>query len=315
MNIVQPMAGRVALALLLGFLAGGCTSVPDTANRLVAVQSYDLPGTLNADAVIGVVERSFARALVAPPRVIEGSVPSPLPSLPAPFTWETRRVRLDRLGIVSIPRIGCPRHMAIIHGFASIPADDNALHSVTGCIQLYTGGYRVQIIENIVAQRQDREPIGAGLRHDAVNDVVTRIARMLVEQVSEARLAHASVVQESDLSSLQRSATASFDQELLPRHVAASVPTPSDPPIVDRGSHPDGDGWQVFPLVCLAPKRESALIRSQPEGGRVVKILDPGSILAVPEPIDSNFFHVRTAGGSSGWVNRSDVRRLPCPIG
>jgi hypothetical protein len=44
-------------------------------------------------------------------------------------------------------------------------------------------------------------------------------------------------------------------------------------------------------------------------------MLEQGSLMAVVEPVDDAYFHVKTTEGLAGWINRSDVRRLPCPIG
>ena len=70
----------------------------------------------------------------------------------------------------------------------------------------------------------------------------------------------------------------------------------------------------ALPLVCLAP-RASAPIRSQRGAGKIVGMLEPGSVVAVMEPADPSYFWVNTEERHTGWVDQGDVKRLRCPVG
>jgi hypothetical protein len=77
----------------------------------------------------------------------------------------------------------------------------------------------------------------------------------------------------------------------------------------------DQDVVTTSPLVCLAPRYEVVAVRTQHGGGKVIQVIEQGSLMAVAESVDAAYFRVKTEEGQAGWVNRSDVRRLPCPIG
>ena len=301
---------RFLLVLFLSWFTPGCASIPGTGASSVAFQSYDVPGKLDSNAVIRAVERSFIHTLGTLPRVIEGSVPSSLPDTPANFAVEDRRVRLDRLGVVSIPHVVCPLSMATMHGFIANTPEAPGLHSYTGCIQLYAGGYRIHIVDSmIVPGSQTALTPSQETEVNFGEELVARIAQALVEQISEARLVLVSRTQGSARPLIQTPGTVSMN----------SAPSLGEVQEVQTVSPPGGDqeqgGSPSFPLVCLAPKHESATVRSQPGAGRVVRMLQPGSVVAVAEAVDATYFRVEPEEGTTGWVNRSDVKRLPCPIG
>ncbi len=282
---------HVLCALIMSLFFTGCGSISGTHSRTIVSQSYDLPSTLEANAVIRAVERAFARNLAMPPRIVEGSVSTPLPPVPARFRVENRQMYLDRLGLVSAPRVNCPESMAVVHAFVVEAGGSSSLQSYTACIQLYAGGYRV----SLVAGRMVLEGLGdvAGPTDlEQKSGPLSRIAQALRDQFSEMQLVPDSQVPESV-------------------DVASLAPSAEQSDVI----HSARDAVSTFPLVCLVPSRESASVKSARGDGHVIKILDARSIMAVPEPIDPAYYRVNTEDGMAGWVNRSDVRRLPCPIG
>src|SRR5512143_1984876 len=123
--ITRPLPSRwYSLILCWALLAGGCVSIPETVpvtgDSPVVFQSYDLPDTFNFNTVIQAVEMAFAHTLATTPWIVEGSVLSPLPARPVPFTVEERRVHLERLGVVTIHEIGCPGFLVSVFAFFSV---------------------------------------------------------------------------------------------------------------------------------------------------------------------------------------------------
>ncbi|MDF0644768.1 MAG: hypothetical protein P0111_12095 [Nitrospira sp.] len=301
---------HVVFALFMTLFVTGCASTPGTTPRAVLSQSYDLPATLEANAVIRAVERAFARTLAKSPRIAEGSVPSPLPAKPAPFTIENRQVRLDRLGVVNVPQVNCPESMAVVHALATEAGGSSGLGKYTACIQLYAEGYRIALIA-----------AGMGLeRHDRYDGVVgpmesepksgaallLRLAQALREQISEVRPVDEPRASES---------TGRADRKPATGEQVASLALPVERSAATSSVHREEDAVSTLPLVCLAPRHEAAPVRSARGDGHVITMFDAGSVMAVAEPVDAAYFRVETEAGLAGWVNHADVRRLPCPVG
>jgi hypothetical protein len=297
----------------MSLLATGCTLLPKAQPRDIISQSYDLPGALEANAVIGAVERAFVRTLAMPPRIIEGSVPSPLPTVPAQFMVEDRHVHLDRLGVVSMPEVVCPGSMAIVRAVVADRSESSGPHSYTGCIQSYAGGYRVHIVDSamMVLERRDGFAGPMGADPTSYPDIVSRLARALVEQVSDARPVTDMSAIEAVVPVQQTSTKASMDHASLTGKREESLASP----LGTSMAHRENNAVSILPLVCLAPRHESAPVRTARGEGHVITLLDRDSIKAVAEPVDASYFLVETEAGTTGWVNGSDVRRLPCPIG
>lgn len=299
---VPAVLPRLVLMLSLGLLTTGCATLagpPEGAS--VAFQSYDLPGTLDSNAVIQAVARAFTQALGTQPRVREGSVPPRLPAEPARFSVKQHSLRLPRLGVAWIPRVVCPQYMAVVEAVVADAGEGFTPHRYTGCIQAYAGRYSVQLVDGRMAlegRSSDRLP--------ASSDALSRIGRSILEQVAGARLRERG-----------RQPAASEDREQPTTPTATSLQAASGERPLSVTTTTDGPNSSVpsSPLVCLAPRHESATVRAQPGAGPVVAVLVADSLTAVAEPVDASYVRVETEQGVAGWVNRSDVRRLPCPIG
>ena len=284
-----------SIALLLGFtlVATSCMSLTTVNAPTQMSQFYDLPKDLDANEVIQAVERSFAQALLTAPRTVEGAIPSPLPAHPLRFTLHSRAAYLDHLGNVLIPSVTCPQHLAVISAWPENPNGRKDFHHYTACIQPYAEGYRVTIISSApYAPHPFRsEPSG---EDDAAP--ITRIAKVLLTEIGSMQ-DHGVLGQEPVGSHTGRDTF----EVLLPEHHSTAL----------RPQHAP----TALPLVCLAPKDHAAMLQSQPGGGRVLGTVEMGSVLAVAEPLDTSYFKVETERGSAGWISRSEVTRLPCPLG
>ena len=289
-----------ACALLPGTVIS-CASITDVSmsrptSSSVVFQTYDLPATLESNAVIEAAERSFTRALSVPPRTTEGSVSSPLPAAAPSFAIEDRRVELDRLGIVTMPTVVCPHSLALLQGFAQ-NAQGSLPFRYTGCIQFYAGGYRVHFIASAMLSGEDRK--------QEMTDVLERLGGDFAEQFAETGVASVSGSTGSTPPVAAAIQTASAAGLSLPRDtgVGAELVTSKDP------------GVAASPLVCLSASKAPAPIRSERGGGRIVGELEPGSVVAVMEPADPSYFWVQTEEQHTGWVDHVDVKRLRCPVG
>ena len=316
--ITRPLSRHCfSLILFLALLSGGCAAISVSGESPVVVQSYDLPDSLEVNTVIHAVELAFNHTLGTTPWIVEGSVPSPLPSRPAPFTVGERRVHFERLGVATIHEVGCPGSLASVHSWKPDRSQSSTLHRYTGCIQLYAGAYRVQLIDSrLILKRSHGLTESAETRPKSYPNLLPRLAQAFIEQVTEAR-----EVTSSDTGELFASHRQIHEKTIM-------VPDPSDrelapfvpmlPENSEAGSSMGNlvlDAVTTFPLVCLAPRHETAVVRKQIGAGQVIQVLEKGSLTVGAESVESAHFHVKTAEGLEGWVNRSDVRRLPCPIG
>lgn len=307
-SVVSP---RLVLMLSLSLLTTGCATLTGSEGASVAFQSYDLPGTLDSNVVIQAVARAFTQALGTQPQVREGSVPSRLPAEPARFSVTQRRLRLHHLGVARIPRVVCPQYMAVVEAVVADASEGFTPHRYTGCIQAYADHYSVQLVDGRMALEGR-----SGDRPSASSDALSRIGRSILEQVTGSRLRERGRQAAAAEDSAQPSAPMATALQAASGERPLSARGGSDSSVAEGAvEQREGPAVLSFPLVCLAPRHESATVRAQPGAGPVVAVLVADSLTAVAEPVDASYVRVETERGVAGWVNRSDVRRLPCPIG
>jgi len=288
----------ITLLLGLAFAATSCMSLATVSAPTQMSQFYDLPKDLDPNEVIHAVERSFAHVLLTAPRTMEGAIPNPLPVRPLQFTQHARAVYLDHLGSVLIPSVTCPQHLAVISAWPEHPDDRQSFYHYTACIQPYAEGYRVTIISNTPYAPHPFQSEPSGEDDTAP---IARIANVLLTEIGSTQ-DHGVLGQEPGISHTgQDTFQVHHENVLLPERHAAALGPLNVP--------------ATLPLVCLAPKNHAAMLQSQPGGGRVLGTVEMGSVLAVAEPLDASYFKVETARGSAGWISRSEVTRLPCPVG
>lgn len=305
------------LSLSGALLTGGCVSISVTGGSPVVVKSYDLPNTLDVHEVIHAVELAFTQTIGRTPWIVEGSVLSPLPARPAPFTVAERRVHFERLGVATIHEVGCPGSLASVHAWVPDRSESLSPHRYAGCIQLYAGAYRVHLIESSLVLQSNH-----GLTESVESwpkshpNLLSRLAQAFLEQVTEAREvtnAHAPELFPSDQQTREK---ASLGSSASAGERVPFPPTGSEKSVSGSALRERSQGIATAsPLVCLAPKYDAAAVMTQHGAGRVVQVLERGSLMVVAESIDAAYFRVKTREGLAGWIDRADVRRLPCPIG
>jgi hypothetical protein len=67
-------------------------------------------------------------------------------------------------------------------------------------------------------------------------------------------------------------------------------------------------------LICYAPTTTGVSVRDNPDSDTVVGTLDMELIVHEEDPSTYLFLHITTREGRAGWVKRTDVRWIPCPI-
>ena len=289
-----------SIALLgLTLVATSCMSLTAVSSPTHMSQSYNLPKDLDANAVIQSVEQSFMQVLSTAPRIVEGAVPSPLPARPLRLTLDSRTARLDHLGSVLIPNVACPQYLAVISAWPANLDSRGSVHHYTACIQPYAEGYRVTII---VSTPYVQHPFLSEPIAEDDNALVSRMAKVLLTEASLAQSHVAAALEPAISHATEQDAFRAHHENVLPpkRHSAALRPLHAP---------------AATPLVCLAPKDHAAMLQSRPGGGRVIGTVEMGSVMAVAESLDTSYFKVETERGSAGWISRSDVTRLPCPVG
>jgi hypothetical protein len=289
----------IVLLLALPLVATSCLSLAGGDAPTHVSHFYDVPKDLDANAVIQAVEHSFTQALSTAPRIVEGAVPNPLPDRPLPFTLNSRTASLDHLGSVLIPSVTCPQHLATISAWPANPDSLGRVYHYTACIQPYAEGYRVTIIVSIPYVQH---PFLSESTRKEDDTPVSRIAKVLLTEISLVQGHVASTIEPAISHAPGQDAVQTHQEHALlsERHSAAVRPLHAP---------------AAMPLVCLAPKNHAATLQSQPGGGRVIGTVEMGSVMAVAEPLDTSYFKVETERGSAGWISRSEVTRLPCPVG
>lgn len=308
----------VLLNLAGASLSFGCVALPGRGPATEAVpvvaHAYDVPDTVEMTTVVHAVEQAFAQTLATRPWTVEGSVRAPLPTRPAPFAVTARRMPLERLGVVTIPEVGCPDSLATVHAWVADRAESSVPHRYTGCIQLYAGAYRVQLIDSeLVLNSRSGVTGSADARLKVRSHRLARLAQAFLERVTDAR-----EVTDSD-----PTASGSADEPVSEQSAggfasAAGTSRPSfsaGPEPAAASAFRSGSGRDGEALVCLAPRYEAAAVRAEHGGGHVIQVLEPGSVTVAADSVDAGYFRVTTNEGLAGWINRAEVRRLPCPIG
>lgn len=306
------------LILLCSLLIHACTTVPDARPPIVNSASYDFDDTIDSQIIIQAVEHTFRQVLHTTPRVIEGELPSRLPSKPMGVYIQDRHFDLERLGTVSVAEVVCPDSLATIQAWVPAHPVSRGLHRYTGCIQPYAGAYRVNLVENLTAIAvTDAEAKVAPVGTEHPSNLLHELTRTLMDQVRERPSRTAT--------DLTRPVALNSGGPLKNVKDPASMKTGGRAPLL--ASLPDRPFNNApaapleenliasAPLVCLTPRHGAALVRSEQGAGVVLQILDRRALVAVPEPVNAGYFLVRTSEEQAGWLSREDVRRMPCPIG
>ena len=73
-------------------------------------------------------------------------------------------------------------------------------------------------------------------------------------------------------------------------------------------------GANTAALVYYAPITNGVSVRDNPDSDTVVGTLDLELIVHEEDPSTYVFLHITIREGRVGWVKRTDIRWIPCPI-
>lgn len=280
----------ISLASILLF--SGCASTPAS-----VVTSMEVPATVDLKQVMDIVEQSTARVLGGPVTVTEGTMPSVLSLVASPATVERRRRVLEGFGVVVIPHVYCPGSIATVE---TLMAGDSGLRIVAACISPTRTATVIQLVEATADEERTLIPLAAS-SEPPKSSAILSVGHLLLERLSGGH-------------SIGNPAAVTEVSGFLPEsHLVAEEEGTA------RSRHSNvqgaGAGSTAVPLVCFAPRIQSISVRTASGSSIAVDTLNTELIVGVESPINTGYVHVETHEGVAGWVKRSDLRWMPCPIG
>jgi hypothetical protein len=284
--------GFCAMPLASILLLSGCASTPAS-----VVTSYEVPATVDLKQVMDIVEQSTARVLGGPVTVTEGTMPSVLPLVASPATVERRRRVLEGLGVVVIPHVYCPGSIATVE---TLMAGDSGLRIVAACISPTRTVTVIQLVEATADEERTLTP-AATSSEPPKSSAISSVGHLLLERLSGGHSIGNPAAVTEVIGFLSESHLVA-EEEGTTRSRHSKV----------QGA---GSGSTPVPLVCFAPRTRSISVQIDPDSSMAADTLDTELIVDVESPINTGYVHVETREGVAGWVKRSDLRWMPCPIG
>lgn len=289
---------HVMLVVIALLLLPGCAITAPSSGRstIIAALSYELPLHADVKSVVDFLEASSARALKGPVTVEEGVASFLAGDAIQPVTLIEKITALEGLGEVTIPLISCPRALTTIHKLIAI---QKGLRLVAGCVTVGASATRIDLLD--VTTGHTASPTHSTSSHDgAESSPILRIGAAFEDRFSAIRLI---VTPDIPIRRVNRG----LDTETI---------TPNIPPIMAATSFGNMTtvGAKPAALVCYAPNTKGVSVRDNPESDTVVGTLDLELIVQEENPSTYLFLHITTREGRTGWVKRTDVRWIPCPV-
>lgn len=279
--------------LLAGILLlSGCASTSASVRH-----SYEVPATVDLKQVMDIVEQSTARVLGSPVAVTEGTMPAVLPLAASPAVVERKHRVLEGLGVVVIPHVHCPGAIATVE---KRMAGNAGLRVVTACISATRTTTVIQLVEAATDEERTLTPDVAS-SEPPTPSAISSVGRLLLERLSGGH----SVENPAAVTGLVRF--------LSGTHLVAEEDGAAKS--MDSKEQGAGPGSSAVPLVCFAPRTGPISVRTDPDSSGAVDSLNAELIVDVESPVNTGYVHVETWEGVAGWVQRSDLRWTPCPIG
>lgn len=273
-------------------LLSGCVSTP-----AAVVHSYEVSATVDLKQVMDIVEQSTVRVLGNPVTVTEGTLPAMLPRAASPAIVERRHRVLEGLGMVVIPHVHCPGSIATVE---KLMAGISGLRVVAACISPTRTATVIQLVEAATDEARTLTPAAAS-SEPAKTSVISSVGHLLLERLSGSRAVGNLAATAEALGFLSGSQPIA-EEDGATKHMAS-----------DGGGA--GPGSTAVPLVCFAPRTGPISVWTDPDSSMAVATLNTELIVDAESPISTGYVHVETREGVAGWVQRSDLRWKPCPIG
>jgi len=297
-HISSSTCRHVMLVVIALLLLPGCAITAPSPGRstIIASLSYELPLYADVKSVVDVLEASSARALKEPV-TIDAGVGSFLSgdAIDSVILLE-RMTALEGLGEVAIPSISCPRALTTIHKLIAI---EKGLRLVAGCVTVGASATRIDLLD--VTTGHTSWPTHSTGSHDtAISSPISHIGAAFVDRFPAIRLI----------------STPDIPIRRVNRGLDAETVTPSI--LRNTAAATSGNRTTVAAntagLVCYAPNAKGVSVRDNPDSDTVVGTLDSELIVQEEDPSTYLFLHITTREGRAGWVKRTDVRWIPCPI-
>lgn len=289
---------HVMLVIIALLLLPGCAITAPSSGRstIIASLSYELPLYADVKSVVDFLEVSSARALKEPVTVDSGAA-SFLSgdAIHSVFLLE-KITALEGLGEVAFPSISCPRALTTIHKLIAI---EKGLRLVAGCVTVGASATRIDLLD--VTTGPISWPTHSTSSHDAAkSSPISHIGAAFVDRFPAIRLV----------------STPDIPIRRVNRGLDAETVTPNIPRIMAATTSGDmiTATAKTTALVCYAPATKGVSVRDNPDSDTVVGTLDLELIVHEEDPSTYLFLHITTRDGRVGWVKRTDVRWIPCPI-
>ena len=297
-HITSSTCRHVMLVVIALLLLPGCAITASSPGRstIIASLSYELPLHADVKSVVDVLEASSARALKEPVTVDAGVGSFVSGDAIDSVILLEKITALEGLGEVAIPSISCPRALTTIHKLIAI---EKGLRLVAGCVTVGPSATRIDLLD--VTTGHTSWPTHSTSSHDAArSSPISHIGAAFVDRFPAIRLV----------------STPDIPIRRVNRGLDAETVTPNIPRIM--GATTSGNMTTVAAktaaLVCYAPNAKGVSVRDNPDSDTVVGTLDSELIVQEEDPSTYLFLHITTREGRAGWVKRTDVRWIPCPI-
>ena len=283
----------VVMALLL--LPGCAITAPSSGrSTIIASLSYELPLYADVKSVVDFLEASSARALKEPVTVEAEADSFRSEDAIHPVILIEKMTTLDGLGEVAIPSISCPRALTTIHKLIAI---EKGLRLVAGCVTVGASATRIDLLD--VTTGHTSWPKHSTSSYDAqTSSPISRIGASFVDRFPAIRLI----------------STPDIPIRRVNRGLDTETVTPTISMTATTSDHMTTVGGNTAALVCYAPITNGVSVRDNPDSDTVVGTLGLELIVHEEDPSTYVFLHITTREGRAGWVKRTDVRWIPCPI-
>ena len=286
MHLISSIGCRhVVFVIGAALVLSGCAMSASSSARstITASQSYEMPLDIDVKSVVDFLEATSVRALSGPVIVEEGVASFLSEDTIYPVTLQEKITALEGLGEVAIPAVSCPGALVAIHKFIE---SERGLRLVAGCVTIGASATRIDLLD--VTTGYIAEPTHSTLSANAMAcSPILRIGAAFVKQFPGFHLIDTPEIP------IRRRVNRGLDGAF----VSPNIP------------------HRAMPLICFAPNAKGIPIRDNPGDEAVVGTLDFEMIVQVEDPSTYSFLHITTREGQAGWVKRTDIRWLPCPVG
>ena len=297
-HITSSTCRHVMLVVIALLLLPGCAITASSPGRstIIASLSYELPLHADVKSVVDVLEASSARALKEPVTVDAGVGSFVSGDAIDSVILLEKITALEGLGEVAIPSISCPRALTTIHKLIAI---EKGLRLVAGCVTVGPSATRIDLLD--VTTGHTSWPTHSTSSHDAArSSPISHIGAAFVDRFPAIRLVSTPDI---PIRRVNRGLDAETVTQNIPRIMGATT-----------SGNMTTVAAKTAALVCYAPNAKGVSVRDNPDSDTVVGTLDSELIVQEEDPSTYLFLHITTREGRAGWVKRTDVRWILCPI-